>query len=59
MPLNLEGKNRALVGLGSYLVNMGGCKDCHSAGPETQFLPGGNPYFGETKQVNPATYLAP
>ena len=24
MPLNLKGKNRALVGLGSYIVNTGG-----------------------------------
>jgi len=31
VPLNLEGKNRALVGLGSYLVNFGGCNDCHNA----------------------------
>ena len=25
MALNLDGKNRELVGLGSYLVNAGGC----------------------------------
>src|SRR5215467_4682976 len=37
VPLNLEGKNRELVGLGSYLVNgVAGCNDCHDAGPETQ-----------------------
>ena len=36
VPLNLEGKNRPLVGLGSYLVNaIAGCNDCHSAGPST------------------------
>jgi hypothetical protein len=30
--LNLDKKNRALVGLGSYLVNaVGGCNDCHTA----------------------------
>lgn len=58
VPLNMEGKDRALVGLGSYLVNAGGgCNDCHSAGPETQFLPGGNPYFGQPTRINPATYL--
>jgi hypothetical protein len=29
--LNLRGKNRALVGLGSYIVNaQGGCNDCHT-----------------------------
>lgn len=47
VPLNLHGENRALVGLGSYLVNtVGDCNGCHSAGPATQFLPGGNPFFG-------------
>src|SRR5713101_1013440 len=31
VPLNLAGKNRALVGMGSYLVNaVGGCNDCHT-----------------------------
>jgi hypothetical protein len=58
VPLNMEGKDRALVGLGSYLVNAtGGCNDCHSAGPQTQFLPGGNPYFGQPTRINPTTYL--
>ena len=55
--LNLQGKNLALVGLGSYLVNMGGCNDCHSAGPPTQFVRGNNPFFGQPKKINPATYL--
>ena len=57
VPLNLEGKNRALVGLRSYLVNQGGCDDCHDTGPAAQFARGGNPFFGQPKQVNPATYL--
>ena len=58
VPLNLEGKNRALVGLGSYLVNaVAACNDCHDAGPQTQFVPGGNPFFGQPKKINPATYL--
>ena len=59
VPLKLEGKNVNLVGLGSYIVNaQSSCNDCHSAGPQTQFLPGGNPYFEQqpTKE-NPATYL--
>src|SRR5713226_1088773 len=48
VPLNLDGKDRALVGLGSYIVNgQGDCNGCHSAGPATEFLPGGNPYFGQ------------
>lgn len=64
VPLNLEGKNRALVGLGSYIVNVvGDCNGCHSAGPATEFASGGNPYFRSpiftgTKVVNTATYLA-
>src|SRR5438309_1169528 len=55
VPLNLEGKNRGLVGLGSYLVNTHGCNDCHDTGPVDQFLPGGNPFFGLKKRINPAT----
>jgi len=44
--------------LGSYLVNpSGGCNDCHSAGPQTEYLPGENPYFGQPTRINPATYL--
>jgi hypothetical protein len=57
VPLNLEGKNRRLVGLGSYFVNMANCNDCHDTGPAAQFVPGHNPYFGQPKKVNPATYL--
>jgi hypothetical protein len=58
VPLNLAGKNRALVGLGSYIVNaQSDCNGCHSAGPETEFAPGFNPYFGQPKKFNPATYL--
>jgi hypothetical protein len=58
VPLNLNGKDKNLVGLGSYLVNaVASCNDCHSAGPQTQFVPGGNPYFGQPTQINPATYL--
>ena len=58
VPLNLAGKDRALVGLGSYLVNgVAACNDCHSAGPQTQFAPGGNPSFGQPAKINPETYL--
>jgi hypothetical protein len=60
VPLNLEGKNRQLVGLGSYLVNaVGFCNICHSAGPATEYAPGGNPYFKGSPPVvvNQATYL--
>jgi len=64
VPLNLAGKNRALVGLGSYLVNaVADCNGCHSAGPKTQYVnPIGNPYllpglFTGKTQINPQTYL--
>jgi len=51
--LNLEGKNRALVGLGDYSVNaVASCDDCDSAGLQTQFALGGNPYFGQPTRVN-------
>jgi hypothetical protein len=58
--LSLKGKNRELVGLGSYLVNaVASCNDCHSAGPETAYALGGNPYFkgNPPTVVNPTTYL--
>ena len=58
VPLNLEGKNRALVGLGSYLVNaVGDCNGCH-AGPSGEDAPGGDPFHGEPKQVNQDAYLS-
>jgi len=57
--LNLKGKNRALVGLGSYIVNaQSGCNGCHSHGPQTEFAVGGNPYLGQHPTIeNPAVYL--
>ena len=58
VPLNLKGKNLALVGLGSYYVNVvGDCNGCHSDGPPTEYARGGNPYFGQRKMVNADTYL--
>ena len=58
IPLNFEGKNRRLVGIGSYIVNaQAECNGCHSAGPASEFAMGGNPYFGQPEKVNPATYL--
>jgi mono/diheme cytochrome c family protein len=57
--LDLQGKNPALVGLGSYLVNaVGACNVCHTAGGGMQFAPGGNPFQGQEKKYNLATYLA-
>ena len=56
--LTLTHKNRALVGLGSYIVNaQAHCNGCHSAGPQTEFVVGGNPFFGQPMIENPATYL--
>jgi hypothetical protein len=64
VPLNMVGKDRALVGLGSYIVNaQADCNGCHSQGPATEYI--GNPYLfappsqtvTQTKKVNPATYL--
>lgn len=54
--LNLIEKNRALVGLGSYLVNaVGSCNDCHTF---PNYAVGGNPFQGQPKQVNVAGYMA-
>ena len=65
VPLNMSRRDRNQVGLGSYLVNVGDCNGCHSAGPQTEFTADGNPYLfappSQTmhmpKKVNPATYL--
>lgn len=57
--LNLAGKNPALVGLGSFIVNaQADCNGCHTPDPATEFAAGGNPYFGQPTKVNPATYLS-
>lgn len=56
VPLDLRGKNRGLVGLGSYLVNAaGGCNDCHTS---PSYVEGGNPFAGQPEIVNAARYLA-
>jgi hypothetical protein len=53
--LNLAGKDWALVGLGSYLVNTTGCNDCHT---HPNWATGGNPYLGQPEQINTAQYLS-
>src|SRR5271170_7113762 len=61
VPLNLEGKDINLVGLGSYWVNaVSDCNSCHTAGgpPNFNYAAGGNPYFGEPQKIDPTTYLA-
>lgn len=63
VPLNLAGKDRNLVGLGSYLVNaVGDCNGCHSSGTQSSlflypYKPGGNPYFGQPESLDPSAYL--
>jgi hypothetical protein len=58
VPLNLEGRNRALVGLGSYIVNAQiPCTDCHTR-PSVMYKPGGNPFLGQPEQLNTDHYLA-
>jgi hypothetical protein len=61
VPLNLAGKNRALVGLGSYIVNASGdCNGCHHAtlSDSSPFAPNHDPFQGQPKQVEQAGYLA-
>jgi hypothetical protein len=54
--LNLRGKNKAFVGLGSYIVNaQAGCNDCHTHPP---YLVGGDPFEGQPTKINVAGYLA-
>lgn len=56
VPLNLQGKNRTWVGLGSYLVNAGGgCNDCHTW---PNYKEGGDPFQGQPEQINTDHYLA-
>jgi hypothetical protein len=58
VPLNLDGKDRDMVGLGSYLVNaVGDCNGCHSSGAPPlgiyNFVTGNNPYFHQPAKVDP------
>jgi hypothetical protein len=54
VPLNLEGKDRTLVGVGSYRVNTM-CASCHT---EPLYAEGGDPYRGQPERINTANYLA-
>jgi hypothetical protein len=54
--LNLQGKNRNLVGWGSYIVNaQGGCNDCHTNPP---YRDGFDPHLGQPARINKEHYLA-
>jgi hypothetical protein len=56
VPLDLQGLDRALVGLGSYIVNaQGGCNDCHTNPP---YAPNGDPFDGGPVKINKKGYLA-
>ena len=53
--LNLQGKNRALVGMGSYLVNaVSECNDCHT---RPNFELNHNPFKGQPERINMQNYL--
>ncbi|HEY6194732.1 MAG TPA: cytochrome C [Candidatus Eisenbacteria bacterium] len=56
VPLDLHGRNRAMVGLGAYLVNAtGGCNDCHTCPP---YQPADDPYNHGSGHPNALNYLA-
>jgi cytochrome c553 len=53
---NIKGKDRNLVGLGSYIVNaVAACGDCHTC---PTYAPGHNPFQGGDGQINAANFLA-
>jgi hypothetical protein len=46
VPLKYDHDKRKLVGLDSFIVNVQSeCNGCHSAGPQTEYAAGGNPYL--------------
>lgn len=56
VPLHLRGRDRTLVGLGSYIVNaQAGCNDCHTNPP---YSVEADPHGGFPEHVNEAGYLA-
>lgn len=56
VPLNMKGRDKGLVKLGSYLVNaVGGCNDCHTS---PSYAAGGDPFQGQLEQINTTNYLA-
>lgn len=62
VPLNLKGKDRTLVGLGSFLVSaVGRCDECHTNAqpPNFNYSAGANPFFGQRPaKIDPTGYLA-
>jgi hypothetical protein len=54
--LDLRGKNPAMVGLGSYVVNAAGaCNDCHT---HPSYAPGGDPFQGQPEMINTELFLS-
>lgn len=53
--LNLRGRNRVLVGLGSYIVNTSACLDCHT---HPAYLKNGNPFLGFPELINFEQYMS-
>src|SRR5579862_5074063 len=61
--LKVEKKDRALIGLGSYIVNaQADCDGCHTSDPANEYLGTNNPYFrppnNNPAKYNQATYLS-
>lgn len=55
IPLDLRGKNPALVGLGSYIVNaQADCNGCHG---NPQWATGGDPFQGQPAVIAANGYL--
>jgi hypothetical protein len=53
--LNLQGKHRGMVWLGSYIVNTSGCADCHT---HPTYSPGGDPFKGQPERINAEQYMS-
>jgi mono/diheme cytochrome c family protein len=55
--LNLDGKDKILVGEGSYIVNgAGDCNSCHTTNTNP-YLAGGNPFMSQPEMTDPDRYL--
>jgi len=60
--INMAGKDRNLVGLGSFIVHaQADCNGCHGSDPANEYLPAHNPFFlppnNYPVKYNQATYL--
>lgn len=52
--LNMTGKNRSMIGLGSYIVNTSGCVDCHTY---PSYMKNGDPFLGLAEVINFQEYM--